>query len=114
MKREVVFAECSCRMPEHVIKFEYERWKADDTDFTISMSYRQPHPWWRRIWQALKYVWSPTQWDVQWDNWYMHSTDQCDIHFDNMKTIHHMFGVFIADVEAVREARNSSSKGSDL
>jgi hypothetical protein len=50
--------ECRCSSDEHTLKFTLDEHSGDIEELEIwtSVYLHQHHPWWRRIWVALKYV----------------------------------------------------------
>lgn len=47
---EFQYLECSCTSPEHTVRF------AKDEEFLYMTFFLECSPWYRRLWNAVKYV----------------------------------------------------------
>lgn len=54
--REVLFLECSCRTPDHLLKFEIDNYDAKD-GWLVATTVLSPYSaWYRRLWLGLKFI----------------------------------------------------------
>jgi hypothetical protein len=47
------YVECACESTEHTLRFTYD---AEDNEVYTEVQLARWHPWYRRVWLALKYV----------------------------------------------------------
>jgi hypothetical protein len=48
-----MYVECGCESTEHTLRFTYNE---EDNEVYTEVQLSRWHPWYRRVWLALKYV----------------------------------------------------------
>lgn len=53
---KVLYMECECYSPEHMLKFEINDYGDDDIDMVCYSQLTPYLPWYWRIWAAIRYI----------------------------------------------------------
>lgn len=56
MSDSELFVRCDCGDPDHMLVFDTWHWDEGDVDSYVSFSLSHGVPWYKRVWYALKYV----------------------------------------------------------
>lgn len=51
------YFDCACNSSDHTLRFSlHEEYKGDEPSLYSEVQLRQYHPWYQRVWMAIKYV----------------------------------------------------------
>lgn len=77
MPEENFYVQCVCHSPEHTLQFKY--YPDNDDPFLGVYVLLLPAPWYRRLWQGLKYIFGYTSVYGYFDEFLLRTKDVGDL-----------------------------------
>ena len=66
------YFECDCGSVEHTLRFVLD---TREGELHTEIYLRQWHPWWKRVWLAVRYVFGYRSQHGHWDSWMLKRED---------------------------------------